>query len=198
MSHYFEEDPNLKSHEREIKFAFSGVEFNLVSDSGVFSNKHIDRGSEIFINYLLSLNLEGKVLDLGCGYGAIGITLLYLNKDKITVDFIDINPKCVELTSRNLKNYDLNGKTSISDGYLKQGEKYDYILFNSPISVGKEKIYSLYADTVDELEKSGKFYLVIRKDKGGLSHLKYLASLFSASVVYKEKGYLIIECLKKE
>lgn len=198
MSHYFEADPNLKSHERTINFEILGENLKFVSDSGVFSNRNIDRGSEIFIKFLLSLNLEGKVLDLGCGYGVIGISLKYFRKEKVSIDFIDINPKCIELTSRNLKNYDLNGKTSISDGYLNTGEKYDYILFNPPISVGKGKIYSLYSDTVKELEKSGKFYLVIRKDKGGLSHLKYLSSLFEASVVYKEKGYLIIECLKKE
>ena len=198
MSHYFIEDPSLKPHERTINFEISGENLSFISDSGVFSNRNIDRGSEIFINFLLKQNLEGKVLDLGCGYGVIGICLKYFLKDKVTVDFIDINPKCIELTSRNLKNYDLNGKTSISDGYLNTGEKYDYILFNPPISVGKEKIYQLYTDTVEQLEKSGKFYLVIRKDKGGLSHLKYLSSLFESSVVYKEKGYLIIECLKKE
>lgn len=198
MSHYFTNDPNLESHERVIKFSVNSLDLQLISDSGVFSNKSIDTGTLIFIKYLSSINLKGKILDLGCGYGPIGITLKLLFKDLVSVDFIDINPKCVELTSRNLKYYDLDGKCSTSDGYLNDGEKYDYILFNPPISIGKERIFKIYSDTVDKLTSNGHFYLVIRKDKGALSHLKYLSSLFEASVIYKEKGYFIIECINKE
>ena len=198
MSHYFILDPTLKHHERNIDFSIGNLNVHLVSDSGVFSNKSIDAGTYIFIKYLATLNISGKVLDLGCGYGPIGITLKLLFKDKIDIYFIDINPKCIELTSRNLKYYDLDGKCSTSDGYLNDEDKFDYILFNPPISVGKEKIYEIYRNTKDKLLINGHFYLVIRKDKGGLSHLKYLSSLFEASVIFKEKGYLIIECVNKE
>lgn len=198
MSHYFINDPNLEKRERTIKFKINSLELQLISDSGVFSNKSIDTGTQIFIEYLSSLKLQGKILDLGCGYGPIGISLKLIFKDDIQVDFIDINPKCIELTSRNLKYYDLDGKCSTSDGYLNDGEKYDYILFNPPISIGKERIYKIYSDTKNKLVNGGRFYLVIRKDKGALSHLKYLSSLFESSVIYKEKGYFIIECINKE
>lgn len=198
MSHYFINDPTLESHERNIKFKVNSLELQLISDSGVFSNKSIDTGTLIFIEYLSSLKMKGKILDLGCGYGPIGIALKLIFKDDVQVDFIDINPKCIELTSRNLKYYDLDGKCSTSDGYLNDGEKYDYILFNPPISIGKERIYKIYSDTVNKLVSKGHFYLVIRKDKGALSHLKYLSSLFEASVIYKEKGYFVIECINKE
>lgn len=198
MSHYFIEDPTLKKHERNIDFSVGSLNVHLISDSGVFSNKSIDTGTLIFIKFLSTLDLKGKVLDLGCGYGPIGISLKLLFKDNIEVSFIDINPKCIELTSRNLKYYDLDGKCSTSDGYLNDGDKFDYILFNPPISVGKNKIYEIYRDTKQNLVVNGHFYLVIRKDKGGLSHQKYLSSLFETSVIYKEKGYLIIECINKE
>lgn len=195
MSHYFTYDPTLKEHIRNIKFNVLGKEINLISDSGVFSNKEVDRGSLIFVNSLINQNLVGNVLDLGCGYGTIGISLKLVYGDKINVDFSDVNPKCVELTSRNLKYYDLDGKCYISDSYSNIPGTYDFILFNPPISVGKEKIFEIYSETKKHLNKSGKFYLVIRKDKGGLSHMKYLSSLFSdTSVIYKEKGYLVIEC----
>lgn len=198
MSHYFINDPSLKKHERKIEFSINSINLSLISDSGVFSNKSIDTGTYIFIKFLSTLQMNGKILDLGCGYGPIGISLKLLFKNDVTVDFIDINPKCIELTSRNLKYYDLDGKCSTSDGYLDDGEKYDYILFNPPISVGKEKIFQIYSKTVNKLVSKGHFYLVIRKDKGALSHLKYLSSLFEASVIYKEKGYFIIECINKE
>ena len=196
MNHYFIYDANQKSHERSIKFSILNQEITLISDVGVFSNKAMDRGSLFFIKVLLSQSLSGKVLDLGCGYGAIGVTLKFFLKDKIDLTCSDINPKCVELTSRNLRQYDLDGKCSLSDGYLLLNGTFDFILFNPPISVGKEKIYSLYKDSKEHLNEKGKLYLVIRKDKGAYSHMEYLKTLFSSvEIVDKEKGYFVIECL---
>ena len=196
MSHYFTFDPNLKSHERHIKFTLFDQEIVLETDSGVFSNKAIDKGSLFFIKTLLSQNLCGKVLDLGCGYGAVGVSLKLFLKDKIEITCSDVNPKCVELTSRNLRQYDLDGKCSLSDGYLILHGTFDFILFNPPISVGKEKIYSLYTDSKEHLNEKGKLYIVIRKDKGAYSHIDYLKTLFnSVEIIDREKGYFVIECL---
>ena len=75
MSHYFTYDPSLKSNIRTISYKICDKNIALQSDSGVFSNKEIDKGSLIFINELIDKNLFGKVLDLGCGYGAIGILI---------------------------------------------------------------------------------------------------------------------------
>lgn len=196
MSHYFVYDPELKSHERLINFVVFDKEISLISDSGVFSNKAVDKGSLFFAKTLLSQNLNGKVLDLGCGYGTVGITLKLFLKDKIDITFSDVNPKCVELTSRNLRQYDLDGKCSLSDGYLLLNGTFDFIVFNPPISIGKEKIYKLYKDSKEHLNEKGKLYLVIRKDKGAYSHMEYLKALFnSVEIIDKEKGYFVIECL---
>ena len=161
-------------------------EISLISDSGVFSNKAVDKGSLFFAKTLLSQNLNGKVLDLGCGYGTVGITLKLFLKDKIDIT----------LTSRNLRQYDLDGKCSLSDGYLLLNGTFDFIVFNPPISIGKEKIYKLYKDSKEHLNEKGKLYLVIRKDKGAYSHMEYLKTLFnSVEFIDKEKGYFVIECL---
>ena len=192
MSHYFVYDPELKSHERLINFVVFDKEISLISDSGVFSNKAVDKGSLFFVKTLLSQNLNGKVLDLGCGYGTVGITLKLFLKDKIDITFSDVNP----LTSRNLRQYDLDGKCSLSDGYLLLNGTFDFIVFNPPISIGKEKIYKLYKDSKEHLNEKGKLYLVIRKDKGAYSHMEYLKTLFnSVEIIDKEKGYFVIECL---
>lgn len=195
MSHYFTYDPSLKSNIRTISYKVCDKNIALQSDSGVFSNKEIDKGSLIFINELIDKNLFGKVLDLGCGYGAIGISLSLIYGTKIEVSYADINPKCIELTSRNLSQYDLNGTCTLSDGYENLSENYDFIVFNPPISVGKEKIFKIYEDSVSHLNDNGRLYLVIRKDKGALSHIKYLSTLFkNVEIIHKEKGYFIIEC----
>lgn len=195
MSHYFVDDPNLKSEKREINFDLKGVNFKLLTDNGVFSNREIDRGTYIFDKVLIDKDLDGKILDLGCGYGAVGITLQYFNK-KIEVTYTDVNPRCVELTKANLRLYDLNGNCFLSDGFENINEVFNYVVFNPPISIGKDRIYDIYRQIQAHLISGGKLYLVIRKDKGALSHMKYLSSLFqNVSIIYKEKGYLVIECL---
>jgi 16S rRNA (guanine1207-N2)-methyltransferase len=114
----------------------------------------------------------------------------------VEITYSDVNPKCVELTSNNLRQYDLNGKCLLSDGYLNIDERYDFILFNPPIRAGKEVIYRLYNESLEHLNEGGKLYLVIRKDKGALSHMKYLESIGAPSrIINKDKGYLVIECL---
>ena len=89
----------------------------------------------------------------------------------------------------------MNGTCTLSDGYENLSENYDFIVFNPPISVGKEKIFKIYEDSVSHLNDNGRLYLVIRKDKGALSHIKYLLTLFkNVEIIHKEKGYFIIEC----
>ena len=107
-----------------------------------------------------------------------------------------VSPLNYLLTSRNLRQYDLDGKCSLSDGYLLLNGTFDFIVFNPPISIGKEKIYKLYKDSKEHLNEKGKLYLVIRKDKGAYSHMEYLKTLFnSVEIIDKEKGYFVIECL---
>lgn len=193
MNHYFIYNENLKKEDINIQFSFKDVEFKLSSDKNVFSKKRLDKGSEILIKTLLNQDLTDNFLDLGCGYGCIGIVIKYFNKD-LEVVCSDINQKCIDLTAQNIKNNNLNIKTVLSDSFNNIEEKFQTIAFNAPISVGKEKIYSIYKDINKHLKSDGSFYLVIRKDKGAFSHQKYLSSLFSkVSVIYKEKGYLIVK-----
>ena len=75
MSHYFIEDPNLKDDFREIKFTIFERSFSFISNSGVFSKNELDFGSRLLIEEIIKMGLFGKVLDLGCGIGVIGLVL---------------------------------------------------------------------------------------------------------------------------
>ena len=90
MSHYFDEIPNSESNIREIKFSLYGQEYAYYTDNGVFSKSRIDEGSYIFLKVLLPLHLDGRILDLGCGYGPIGLTIAQ-NSTEARVDLADIN-----------------------------------------------------------------------------------------------------------
>ena len=196
MSHYFLHDESLKSNEYMIKYSFKNVDFHLTSNNGVFSKNKLDVGTSIFIETLLNLNLNGKILDLGCGYGPIGITLKYFNSN-LEICFSDVNSSCVELTKKNLELYKILGNVLISDGFKNIQDTFDYILFNPPIRIGKTKIFEIYDEAFNHLNQSGHFLIVIRKDKGAESHKKYLDSKFSKSNLLKrDKGYHVYEFVK--
>ena len=101
MSHYFKNDENLKSNKKLINVNFENKNISLYTDNGVFSKEHFDYGSRLLIKNFISEDKEGKVLDLGCGYGVIGI-LLSQNKN-LFIDMVDVNLRALELTKDNLK-----------------------------------------------------------------------------------------------
>lgn len=193
MNHYFIYDKNQKEELRQISFSIDGVDINLVSDANTFSNKRLDEGTKVLLKYLSSINLKGSLLDLGCGYGPVGVTLKLLYKD-LDVTMADINKRCVNLAQENAKTYHLDIACIESDSYSNIDNHFDIVTLNPPISCGKEQIFKMYQETKNHLNDNGAFYIVIRKDKGALSHQKYLFSLFpSVNVIYKEKGYYIFK-----
>ncbi len=191
MSHYFLHDEALKNNEYDVNFSFNGHEFHLVSNNGVFSKKRIDEGSFILINSLLSQSVNGKILDLGCGYGPVGITLKYFFQN-IELVMSDVNSSCVELALKNSQMNNVNAQVILSDGFNNLENSFDWIVFNPPIRIGKEKLFNIYEDACKHLNQNGKFVIVIRKDKGALSHAKYLETLFkSVELVERKSGYYV-------
>ena len=192
MNHYFINDPNDKNEYRNIDFCFLDKKISLVSDRNVFSNRRLDPGTFILMKVLASNDLKGSFLDLGCGYGPIGLTMKMVFPS-LSVTLSDVNSRCIECTNINKDKYKLDCKTIVSDSFQNIEESFDIISLNSPISCGKEIIYKMYIGAKEHLNYNGCFYIVIRKDKGALSHMKYLSSLFqNVSVIYKEKGYYVI------
>lgn len=192
MNHYFINDPSDKNEYRVISFVFDDIPISLITDRNVFSNRRLDDGTLALLKVLSRANLEGNFLDLGAGYGPIGLTLKIVNP-KLDVTLSDINERCIKLININKERLHLDVKAVVSDSFLNIIENFNTISLNSPISCGKKVCFKLYQDVKEHLISGGSFYLVIRKDKGALSHIKYLSSLFSeVNVIYKEKGYYCI------
>ena len=105
MSHYFENDKNLKSEIRELSYKYNSSFFIFYSDNGVFSKNNIDYGSRLLIETYLKENdiNEKRVLDVGCGYGFLGIMVSRVTDSY--VEMIDINKRAVHLTNMNIKRY---------------------------------------------------------------------------------------------
>ena len=194
MSHYFENDVNLKSNKRQLKLYINDNVLSFVSDSGVFSNTQIDYGSFTFLKTLLELENVNSNLDVGCGYGVLGITLKYFGKCQ-NVTMVDINPKAVSLCQENINYYSLdNISCFISDGFNEVNSSYDQIVINPPIRAGKAVIYKMFEDSVKHLNENGSLYIVIKKNLGANSAITKLSELFKkVEVLKKDKGYFIIK-----
>ncbi len=198
MAHYFDEVPTSESHIREIKFSLYGHEYAYYTDNGVFSKSRVDEGSYILLKILLPLHLGGRILDLGCGYGPIGLTLA-LNNHEARVDLADINSRALALASKSGERWNLNSRVTFlqSDIYEKIEGPYDSIVVNPPIRAGKIVTYKMYEESRQYLIDGGSLYVVIRRKQGAESALKYIETVFeNVSVLHKEKGYWIIKATK--
>lgn len=195
MSQYFDNDKNIKSKKRLIKFNYDNREFSMYSDNGVFSKDKFDFGTRILLENIDIHSICGKVLDLGCGTGVVGLILGSLNKN-ISIDMVDVNERAIELARENIKLNNLNNNIFISNVYSNVNDKYDYIITNPPIRAGKEVIRRFLLGAKDYLNNNGTLYFVMRKDHGVKSMIKELEEKYKVEVINKEKGFYIVSCEK--
>lgn len=199
MEHYYTADPSVKSAEREIEYEIVGNKFVFISDNGVFSKNHVDIATSFLIKTIYD-EVQGDVLDVGCGYGVIGITMA--KKAEVTsVTMLDVNHRALELSRRNSEKNKVVSKVQIieSDGFENITEKYDVIITNPPIRAGKSVIYKMYEDAKFSLKDGGALYLVINKKHGAPSTITFLNSLFgNCEVLDKKTGFNVIKCVKEK
>ena len=199
MAHYFDLDPSLASKERNIEFFIDGRVITLVSDNGVFSKNKVDEGSLAFLKVIVPLRLSGKILDLGCGYGTIGLTIA-LTSPEARVDLADINTRALALCQKNAELLGLSQRVTVlqSDIYENIEGKYDSIVVNPPIRAGKVVTYAMYEGALAHLIDGGSLFIVIRKNQGAPSASKYIESLFgNIELLKKDKGYYIYQAIKR-
>ena len=200
MSHYYENDQNLASKESLISFTINDKSFNLVTDNGVFSKSRLDEGSYILLKTILPLDLGDYILDLGCGYGPIGLTIATF-KEKARVDLADINRRALALCEKNAKSLGVSDRVQIieSDIYSNITNRYHSIVVNPPIRAGKKVTYTMYEGAKQYLIDGGSLYIVIRKAQGALSAAKYIEELFgNIELLERAKGYHIYRAVKNE
>ena len=194
MNHYFNSNENLKHRETEIEYVHKFVKFKFITDTGVFSKNGVDYATNILLDNLPVTS--GKTLDLGCGYGCIGIVLSKIYGKNIDVTMSDINERALDLSLKNADKNDAEVKIIKSDGFKNIPGKFDNIILNPPIHAGKPVIYSIYSEASRHLNENGRFYVIIQKKHGALSHKEKLKEIFGEEncfVLYSKKGFYIFE-----
>lgn len=189
LEHYFTNNLNLKSEIKEIPYTINNIDFTFLSDNGVFAKNKIDYGSNFLVtNFLLFADkLDAKVLDVGCGYGFIGVVVSKILN--IDVDFVDVNKRALHLCERNIKLNKVNGNVILSNCYEDVKNKYDYIITNPPIRAGKKIVNTILAEAKNYLNEFGELWFVIHKDQGAKSTKKYLEEWYNVEIVSKSKGF---------
>lgn len=191
MEHYFTNNSNLKSEFRTIIYKHANDTLEFTSDLGVFSKDKVDFGSNLLIDAYYELGRRNvTLLDVGCGYGIIGILLAKYMGCKSTL--VDVNRRALHLSEMNIKKLGVDAKTLESNIYSNITDKYDVIITNPPIRTGKQTVMEFLLGAKEHLKEDGELWFVIRKDQGAKSIMKNLENVYKMQVLKKSKGFYII------
>ena len=190
--HYYTPEPSAPRGKRAFAVTLRGHRFRLVSEAGVFSRSRVDRGTRLLIE-ALEIGPEDRVLDLGCGYGVVGLVAARL-APRGHVTLVDVNARAVALASENLRaNGISNAVTMQSDGYQAvAGEHFHVIALNPPIRAGRVVVHRLVEQAPDHLYRGGRFHLVARTRQGALRLREKMAKTFgNIEEIAKGGGYRV-------
>ena len=191
--HYFTSNPQSAHDERAIQVELAGVRADFCTDAGVFSRDGLDFGSRLLIETVHPL-LHGRVLDMGCGWGAIGVLLAKLCPG-VQITMADINERAVALAARNARRNGAIAETLVSDGYENIAPAFDAIVTNPPIRAGKQTVYRILDGAKTRLAPGGRLFLVIRKEQGAPSAQTHLQGVYGrVELLARKKGYWILAC----
>jgi 16S rRNA (guanine1207-N2)-methyltransferase len=195
--HYYSQSPKVESNEHKIRVTLRSKEMNFYTDSGVFSKNSIDFGSQLLIETII-VPEEACVLDVGCGYGPIGLTLAK-ESEHHQVTLVDVNQRALSLAQKNAKINQIENITIMESDLLEavRDQLFDIIVSNPPIRAGKQVVHSLFEQSYQSLRDQGELWIVIQKKQGLESAIKKLETLFEkVDEVTKKKGYRIIRAKK--
>lgn len=197
MSHYYINDKNLKDNEAFFDVQIDGTSFRFYTNDGVFSKRDFDFGSYLLIKSALGLGTFSTVIDMGCGYGPIGIIYSKFNNDA-KVYMYDVNLRALDLARKNMILNNVSNAFAF-ESYLfeRVNVKADLILTNPPIRAGKSVIFKLYEDAYKHLNENGVLLVVIQRKQGAPSTMEKLKSIYNnVEVIEKKGGYWIISAAK--
>ena len=192
--HYYTVNPNSAHDVRRVEFSVLGNALKFDTDAGVFSRDGLDTGTQVLLEALPPLS--GRILDLGCGWGPVGVALKK-SYPETEIVMTDVNQRAVDLSRKNLKLNGVEAEVFQGDGFENVPGSFDCVITNPPIRAGKQAIYAMFAEACNRLNPGGALYIVIRKQQGAPSALKYLKEVFGeAEVVDRGAGFWVIRADK--
>lgn len=194
--HYYSNRPSAAHDRKTVEVDLRGKKVQLVTDAGVFSKSGLDYGSRVLID-ALDFPVGAAVLDVGCGYGPIGIAAGIMGASSVTM--VDVNERAVELARENAAANQIKQAKAVQSDLLEavSEQRFDAIISNPPIRAGKETVHRLFDQAHACLNPGGSLWIVIQKKQGAPSAKAKLETLFDrVEEVTKEKGYRIYKAIK--
>ena len=192
---YYEDNQDLSHDFQTLTVELLGQSMRFKTDRGVFSKNGIDYGSRVLLENYQPESAK-SLLDVGCGYGTLGLTLA--KKFDLDVTMVDVNSRALDLCRKNaIDNAVSNSKIELSNIYESVSEKYDAIISNPPIRAGKEVVHEILAGAFGHLNDGGHLTIVIQKKQGAPSAQKKMEEVFgNCQLVARDKGYFILRSYK--
>ena len=195
--YYSRTQGDLESKPAKFDFYYKDHHFTFNTDAGVFSKDYIDYGSFVMLNNFIPNELPYPILDMGAGYGPLGIVISVLYNKKTVM--AEINERAYNLILKNVKENNSDSLVYNSDLYEKITDdmKFSSVVTNPPIRAGKDVINKIYDGAYSHLVDEGELWVVIQKKQGAPSSKDYLTKLFgNCEIVKRDKGYYILKSIK--
>lgn len=195
--HYYSREQKVESNPKYWNFTLRNYDLKFKTDNGVFSKGEVDFGSRLLVESFRLPDIEGDLLDVGCGYGPIGLSLA---KDTGRhIHMVDVNERAISLAKENAALNSVSNVSIYESDRLTNVEhrKFAAILTNPPIRAGKKTVHDIFEQSFSHLKEGGELWVVIQKKQGAPSAIEKLSALFgNVETVEKKKGYFIL-CAKK-
>ena len=175
--HYFSAEPQGEFKPRQIEVTLAGRKVQVLTAGSVFSPDHVDTGTKVLLENIAYAPDEGDILDIGCGWGPISLALAIANPN-VTVWAMDVNERALELTRRNAAALGLTNIKTVTADEIPNDVQFTGIWSNPPIRVGKEVLHGLMKTWIPRLVVGGDAFLVVQKNLGSDSLLKWLQENF--------------------
>ncbi len=192
-NHYFSKEPKSKMKRGLIQTKLRGKPYEFLTASGLFSSKRIDKGTRILIENMI-LPKEGRLLDLGCGIGVIGLVAASINQG-LNVTLTDVNKRATAIAKENTERMKLKNVRILTGNIYDpiKDEKFDIIISNPPVSAGMSKIIKVIVEgAIEHLTSYGTIQLVIQWNKGGRTLAKILEKSFGGfEILERKSGYRV-------
>ncbi|EKF51078.1 Ribosomal RNA small subunit methyltransferase C [Lactococcus garvieae DCC43] len=194
---YYEDNRDLAHDVQELSVELLGLSFRFLTDAGVFSKNAVDYGSRVLLDNFQPESAK-TLLDVGCGYGTLGLTLA--KKYGLQATLIDVNSRALDLAKENAQKNNVEvSDIYLSDIYENVKESFDAIISNPPIRAGKEVVHAILSGAYEHLNIEGHLTIVIQKKQGAPSAQKKMEEVFgNCEVVAKNKGYYILRSYKEK
>lgn len=191
---YYDEHPDAHHDIHELHVVLLGERMKFLTDAGVFSKKMIDFGSQVLLS-CLSFQQGETVLDVGCGYGPLGLSLV--KAQGVHATMVDVNTRALDLARKNAAFNQVEAKIFQSNVYDQVEESFDHIISNPPIRAGKKVVHEVLSGSFDHLNPGGDLTIVIQKKQGAPSAKAKMEEVFgNCEILKKDKGYYILRSEK--